>query len=80
MPFHIRDQATDNAVRRLACLTGKSLTETVRNAVEHEYAALQGTTPLMERLREIQADFAAMKRPTGQPADKAFFDDLWETG
>lgn len=80
MAFHVRDAATDAAVRRLALLTGKSLTETIRDAVEREYALLRGTPPLLERLQSIQADFQAMRRPTGQPADKAFFDDLWERG
>jgi antitoxin VapB len=76
MPFHVRDAATDMAVRRLARLTGKTLTETIRDAVEREYAALSGTPPLIERLQAIQAQFRAMKRPGGQAADKAFFDDL----
>ena len=76
MAFHIRDKATDVAVRRLARLTGKSLTETVRDAVEREYAALSETPPLIDRLRSIQTAFLALKRPGGQPADKAFFDDL----
>ena len=37
MAFHVRDEATDKAVRRLAKLKGKTLTETIREAVEHEY-------------------------------------------
>jgi antitoxin VapB len=76
MAFHIRDTATDSAVRRLARLKGKSLTETVREAVEREYAAISETPPLLERLRSIQSDFVSLKRPGGRPADKAFFDDL----
>jgi antitoxin VapB len=64
-------------VRRLARLTGKTLTDTIRDAVEREYAVLRAQPPLIERLRAIQADFAALKRPGGQPADKAFRDDLW---
>jgi antitoxin VapB len=76
MAFHIRDAATDSAVRKLARLKGKSLTETVREAVEREYAAISQTPKLIERLRPVQADFQALKRPGGRPADKAFFDDL----
>ena len=30
MAFHVRDEATDEAVRRLAKLKGKSLTTTIR--------------------------------------------------
>lgn len=76
MAFHIRDAATDRAVRRLAALTGQSLTGTVREAVERQYAAVSGTPPLLQRIRSIQADFAALKRPEGLPADKPFFDEL----
>jgi antitoxin VapB len=76
MAFHIRDPATDAAVRTLARVKGKTLTETIREAVEHEYAAINATPTLIERLQAIQADFQAMKRRGGKPADKAFFDDL----
>lgn len=76
MVFHIRDRATDVAVRRLARLTGKTLTETIREAVERDYAAISATPPLIERLQAIQAEFQSMKRPGGKPADKAFFDEL----
>jgi antitoxin VapB len=76
MAFHIRDTATDLAVRRLARLKGKTLTETVREAVEREYAGISETPPLIDRLRSIQAEFVALKRPGGRPADKVFFDDL----
>ena len=76
MPFHVRDTATDRVVRKLARIKGKSLTETIRDAVEKEYAAIGGTPPLIERLRVIQADFLSLRRSGGRPADKAFFDDL----
>ena len=45
MVVHIRDPETDLAVRRLARLKGKTLTETVREAVEHEYTAVAGCPP-----------------------------------
>jgi antitoxin VapB len=76
MAFHIKDQATDAAVRRLARLRGKSLTATIREAVEHEYERERARVPLIERLRPIQQRFAAISRPGGAPADKAFFDTL----
>jgi hypothetical protein len=47
MAFHVRDAATDRAVRRLARLKGKTLTDTIREAVEHEYAAAVGRPPLI---------------------------------
>ena len=76
MAFHIKDRATDQAVRRLARLKGKSLTETVREAVEHEYAREKSGIPLLVRLAPVHERFAAVRRPGGSPADKAFFDDL----
>lgn len=76
MAFHVRDRATDLAVRKLARIKGKTLTETIREAVEHEYSAISATPPLIERLRTLQADFQALRRSDGKPADKAFFDDL----
>jgi antitoxin VapB len=74
--FHVRDRATDTAVRRLAKLKGKSLTETIREAVEHEYERTRETVPLIERLKPIQAQLRALSKPGGLPADKAFFDEL----
>lgn len=76
MAFHIKDPATDVAVRRLARLKGKTLTETVREAVEQEYARERASIPLSRRLRPIQEEFRAKRQPGGQPADKAFFDNL----
>jgi antitoxin VapB len=76
MAFHIRDAATDAAVRSLARLKGKTLTETIREAVEREYAAISETPSLIDRLRPIQTEFQALKHPGGRPADKAFFDEL----
>lgn len=76
MPFHVRDEATDRAVRRLARLKRKTLTETIREAVEHEYERVHSEIPLIERLKPIQDQFASLRKPGGLPADKAFFDEL----
>ena len=76
MAFHIKDGATDQAVRRLARLKGKSLTETVRDAVEHEYAREKSRVPLLVRLAPVHESFAALRRPGGSPADKSFFDEI----
>jgi antitoxin VapB len=76
MPFHIRDQATDRAVRELAAQTGLSLTDAIRQAAENELRRLkQAKQPLAERVRAIQARALAFQ-PTGARADKAFYDDL----
>ena len=76
MAFHVKDAATDAAVRRLAKLKGKTLTETIREAVQHEYARARSAIPLTERLRPIQEELRSLSKPGGSPADKAFFDEL----
>ncbi|MDQ2804207.1 MAG: type II toxin-antitoxin system VapB family antitoxin [Pseudomonadota bacterium] len=76
MAFHVKDRTTDQAVRRLAKVKGKTLTDTIREAVEHEYERERARIPLIERLKPIQDQFAAISRPGGLPADKSFFDDL----
>lgn len=76
MAFHVRDSATDAAVRRLAKLKGKTLTATIREAVEHEYERTRSVVPLIERLKPIQEQLRALSKPGGLPANKAFFDEL----
>ena len=78
MAFHVRDPATDLAVRQLASLKGKSLTATIREAVENEYKreCEDRKLPLWKRLKPIQDWLDARSKPGGLPADKAFFDEL----
>jgi len=76
MAFHVKDPATDQAVRRLAKIKGKSLTETIREAVEQEYEREQSKMTFAEKVKAIQEEFAALSKPGGLPADKAFFDEL----
>lgn len=76
MAFHVKGRATDQAVRRLARFRGKTLTETMSEAVEHEYHRERALIPLIVRPRPVQDQFAAVSQPRGLPADKAFFDAL----
>jgi len=76
MVVHMGHPATDRAVRRLASLKGKTLTETIRDAVEQEYAAAVGRPSLIERRKRLQDRFRDIGRPDGLSADKAFFDDM----
>jgi antitoxin VapB len=76
MAFHVRDEATDLAVRKLAKLKGKSLTATIREAVENDYQRERQKIPLSERLEELRKWVDARSKPDGLPADKAFFDEL----
>ena len=74
MTIYVRDPATDKAVRRLAKIRGKTLTETIREAVENELRTERRET-LRDRIKPIQDRLAAFA-PTGLEADKAFYDDL----
>jgi antitoxin VapB len=75
MALSIRDKATDAAVRRLAALKRKGLTETIREAVENELRRTQGGTPLIKRIEALHRELDKYPR-TGKKADKAFFDSL----
>ena len=78
MAFHVRNPATDLAVRSLAKLKGKSLTETIREAVDNEYRreCERRDVPLIERIKHIQDWVKSRSKGPGLPADKAFYDDL----
>ena len=76
MALSIRDPETEKAVRQLAQLKGKSLTETIREAVENETKLVREKIPLSERIKAIQDELAKYPR-TGLKADKAFYDELW---
>ena len=75
MPLYIKDQVTADLVTDLATLQGITKQAAVKRAVMAELERVAGQIPLRER-------FAALRRarplppPTGQLADKAFFDDL----
>ncbi len=75
MPLYIKDDATARLVAELAEIRGVSKQDAVKIAVKAELDRVAEAVPLRER-------FAALRRehplppPTGQVADKAFFDDL----
>jgi antitoxin VapB len=76
MAFHVRDPLTDAAVRELASVKGLTLTEAIRQAVQHELQRLeQAKKPLSQRVDALQSRIEAFGR-TGLEADKAFYDDL----
>lgn len=75
MALSISDKATDAAVRQLARLKRKGLTETVREAVENELRRTRQSVPLVARLKALGDEYK-MRPETGEKADKAFFDDL----
>jgi antitoxin VapB len=74
MTFYVKDPATDKAVRKLAKLKGKTLTETIREAVETELQRERRET-LPQRLDAIAQQLSKYPK-TGLEADKAFFDEI----
>lgn len=63
MSLNIKDQRTHELVRRLAALTGETMTEAVRVAVQERLKrqlAGRGGRPLGERLREIASHCATL--------------------
>ncbi len=75
MAFSVRDKATDKAVRRLAMLKGKGLTETIREAVKKELDRAREAIPLADRLSAVTEDYRKLPK-SGRGADKAFYDSL----
>jgi antitoxin VapB len=73
MPLFIKDDTTAALVAELAQKRGVSKTDAVRLAVAAELE--RGTPSLMERLEAFWAAHP-LGPPTGEPADKAFFDEL----
>lgn len=75
MPLHIKDDTTARLVAERAAIRGVSKQDAVKIAVKAELDRVTETSPLRER-------FAALRKahplppPTGQVADRAFFDDL----
>ena len=75
MPLYIKDDGIAKLVDSLATLRGSTKQDAVRVAVLAELERMKESVPLRER-------FAALRKahplppPTGQIADKAFFDDL----
>src|SRR6202040_1414333 len=75
MALSIKNETVERAVRRLAKLKNKSLTETILEAVENEYRRMRAEASLVDRLAAISARYRAFPE-TGAAADKAFFDEM----
>jgi len=76
MPLNIKDENVHDQARRLARLTGESITAAVRGAVAEKLAAVEaGRAPepprTPERLLALARDCAATLRNGGHSADHA---------
>lgn len=63
MPLNIKDERTHELARRLAAVTGESMTEAVRIALQERLKrqeAGRGARPLRDRLREIAHHCASL--------------------
>ena len=75
MPLYIKDDATAVLVGQLAALRGLTKQAAVKLAVQAELERTLATVPLRDRLAALwQAH--PLPPPTGNPADKVFFDEL----
>ena len=75
MPLYIKDDSTAELVARLAKLRGVSKQDAVKLAVRAELERAKEAVPLRERFAALRAKYP-LPPPTGEKADKAFFDDL----
>lgn len=75
MPLYIKDDMTAHLVAELAKLRGVSKQDAVKIAVKAELDRAAAVVPLRERFAALRKQHP-LPPPTGQAADKAFFDDL----
>ena len=75
MPLFIKDDATAVLVAELAAKRGITKQEAVRQAVQAELDRTARAIPLRERIAAWRREHP-LPPPTGQLADKAFFDEL----
>ena len=79
MPLNIKDPNTHALAKRLASLTGESLTQAVKLAIQHRLAQVektQATTRLADELDHIALHCAGLPRQNGQSAEQIIgYDD-----
>ena len=75
MPLFIKDDATARLVDQLAKLRGISKQDAVKLAVTAELERTEAATPLRDRFAALRATHP-LPTPSGDVADKAFFDAL----
>ncbi|MDE2926342.1 MAG: type II toxin-antitoxin system VapB family antitoxin [Acidobacteriota bacterium] len=73
MPLNIKDAETHALAKRIANLTGESLTKTVKHALEarlEQLEILKGTTSRVEELDHIALQCANLPRRDQRSADE----------
>jgi len=75
MPLYIKDDDTARLVDQLARMRGLSKQDAVKMAVQAELDRAANLIPLRNRFAAVRAKHP-LPPPTGQQADKAFFDEV----
>jgi antitoxin VapB len=75
MPLYIKDDYTARLVDQLAKMRGLSKQDAVKMAVQAELDRAANLIPLRDRFATVRAKHP-LPPPTGEQADKAFFDDM----
>jgi antitoxin VapB len=75
MALNIRSEEVNRLAEKLAAIKRTTKTDAVRLALESELRRASVSVTLRERVRDLRARILA-RRPTGEDADKAFFDAL----
>ena len=75
MPLYIKDETTTRLVSELARRRGLTKQRAVRLAVEAELQRAEKAIRLRERVARLW-EARPLPQPTGQVADKAFYDEL----
>ncbi len=76
MPLNIRSAEVSALADALAKETKLSRTDAVKQALENELARIERRPSLYERLKPLQEELAHCAT-TGESADKAFYDSIW---
>jgi antitoxin VapB len=77
MALSIKDPETDRLARELAAITGESLTEAIRVAIEERLARARVPEypPLVEKLRRIQERIASLPVLDARDPDELLYDE-----
>jgi antitoxin VapB len=75
MPLNIRNEEVNRLAEQLAAIKHVTKTDAVMLALKEELRRTMEAVPLRERVKALQNRVMA-RPPTGEEADKAFFDAL----
>jgi len=77
MGISIRDPEVGALARELARLRKTNMTEAIAHALREELKRERDKRPLVERLRQLAKETAAMAGPNPRDVTKEEIDDLW---